>query len=442
MSDQTANAVFDSRLIVRAALRTDVGKVRSENQDFGTLTSEQEERRSQPGGRLLVVADGMGGHRGGATASRLAGETVKAKYLGSATNDIPSALREALTVANRRIFSEAQSNPDLRGMGTTTSALAVRENQGWFAHVGDSRIYLIRGAEIRQLTDDHSLVATMMREGLLTAKEAENHPRRNVLQRSIGVGEDVEIDVKGPFDLQEGDMFILCSDGLHGLVKEDELKEVAQLGVEEAADEFVKRALDRGAPDNVTVIVARVERSTIEDTVPGETLDGRTLDLAAYDETITDDTVREVPTPTLPGATALAATAEIYMPPSSSALPITAEVPLPAAKDESKVPTDKITAIKDKTDKIPALAVTTEVPLTAASRPAAKPDVDATIRVTPVTIPGSAPRRPAEKPQKKSGRNLVKWTLIFVVVLAAAGAWLFWSQQQGFADSSSTTSQR
>ena len=449
MSDQTANAVFDSRLIVRAALRTDVGKVRSENQDFGTLTSEQEERRSQPGGRLLVVADGMGGHRGGATASRLAGETVKAKYLGSATNDIPSALREALAVANRRIFSEAQSNPDLRGMGTTTSALAVRENQGWFAHVGDSRIYLIRGAEIRQLTDDHSLVATMMREGLLTAKEAENHPRRNVLQRSIGVGEDVEIDVKGPFDLQEGDMFILCSDGLHGLVKEDELKEVAQLGVEEAADEFVKRALDRGAPDNVTVIVARVERSTDEDTVPGETLAGRTLDLAAFDETISDDTVREVPTPTLPGATPLAATAEVAMPsPSSAALPVTAEVPLPAApaKDESKVSTDKITAIKDKTDKIPALAVTTEVSLTPApaARPAAKPaaDADATIRVAPVTLPGSAPKRPAEKPRKKSGRNVVKWTLIFVVVLAAAGAWLFWSQQQGFADSSSTSSQQ
>jgi serine/threonine protein phosphatase PrpC len=379
--------------------------------------------------------------------AKLAGETVKAKYLGSATNDIPSALREALTVANRRIFSEAQSNPDLRGMGTTTSALAVRENQGWFAHVGDSRIYLIRGSEIRQLTDDHSLVATMMREGLLTAKEAENHPRRNVLQRSIGVGEDVEIDVKGPFDLQEGDMFILCSDGLHGLVKEDELKEVAQLGVEEAADEFVKRALDRGAPDNVTVIVARVERSTGEDTLPGETLDGRTLDLGAFDETISDDTVREVPTPTLPGAIPLAATAEVYMPPSSSAaLPITAEVPLPPAKDESKVSTDKIAAIKDRTDKVPALAVTAEVPLTPepAPRPAAKAsaDVDATIRVAPVTIPGSVPRRPAEKPRKKSGRNLVKWTLIFVVVLAAAGAWLFWSQQQGFADSSSTTSQR
>src|SRR5215218_8761364 len=99
MTDQTANAVFDGRLVVRASLRTDVGKVRSENQDFGTLTSEEESRASQPGGRLLVVADGMGGHRGGATASRLAGETVKAKYLGSSTSDVASALRDALALA-------------------------------------------------------------------------------------------------------------------------------------------------------------------------------------------------------------------------------------------------------------------------------------------------------------------------------------------------------
>lgn len=260
MSEQAASTSDPQRhLIVRAALRTDVGLVRSENQDFGTCTTAQEESESHPGGRLLIVADGMGGHRGGATASRLAAETVKAQFLGSETTDIPTALRESLVRANARIFAEAQSNPELRGMGTTTSVLAVRGEQGWLAHVGDSRIYLVRNGQIQQLTEDHSLVATMVREGLLTSAEAETHPRRNVLQRSMGVAEDVEVDLRGPFDLQAGDTFILCSDGLHGLVKEPELKEIAAKPIESAADEFLRKALERGAPDNVTVIVARVE---------------------------------------------------------------------------------------------------------------------------------------------------------------------------------------
>src|SRR3954471_16353241 len=280
-------AVSPGRLLIQAALRTDVGLVRSENQDFGTYTSPSEEKDTHPGGRLLVVADGMGGHRGGATASRLAGETVKAQYLGSETYDIAQALREALTRANARIFTEAQANPDLRGMGTTTSALVVKNNQAWFAHVGDSRIYLVRGDDISQITEDHSLVASMVKEGLLTAKEAETHPRRNVLQRSMGVGEDVEIDIRGPIDIKEGDTFILCSDGLHGLVREPELKEIAALPIDQAATEYVKRALSRGAPDNVTVIVARIVPL---DGVGEETLvDGdETLADLPFDETQRD----------------------------------------------------------------------------------------------------------------------------------------------------------
>lgn len=281
MNEQSAAqpAVTPGRLLIQAALRTDVGLVRSENQDFGTYTTPSEEKGTHPGGRLLVVADGMGGHRGGATASRLAGETVKTQYLGSETEDVGAALRESLQRANSRIFHEAQANPDLRGMGTTTSALAIKDDNAWFAHVGDSRIYRVRAGKIEQLTDDHSLVATMVREGLLTSKEAETHPRRNVLQRSMGVAEDVEVDVKGPFDVQEGDTFILCSDGLHGLVKEDEMLEVAQQPIDRAADDFVKRVLERGAPDNVTVIVARAIRAE-----PGDD-DPTLLDHKAADKT-------------------------------------------------------------------------------------------------------------------------------------------------------------
>jgi serine/threonine protein phosphatase PrpC len=383
MSEQASSEGVPQRhLAVRAVLRTDVGLVRSENQDFGTYTTASEESVSHPGGRLLIVADGMGGHRGGATASRLAGETVKMQYLDSETNDIPTALRQSLARANARIFSEAQSNPDLRGMGTTTSVLAVRDHHGWLAHVGDSRIYLVRDGTIRQLTDDHSLVATMVREGLLTSQEAENHPRRNVLQRSMGVAEDVEIDVRGPFELREGDTFILCSDGLHGVVKENELQEIAAGTIEEAADEFLRRALERGAPDNVTVIVARVEVTDeppshhaafgdahFEDTQPLDTLGG-------------DETIDEV--------------------------------------DETVKSTQKLVAVTPEelredlktTDKIPVVMGDDTLP-----RSSPSPRIGA-----------ASPVGTKTKPR----RSRLGWVVVFVVVLAlgAVGAWYFWNQQQ------------
>jgi PPM family protein phosphatase len=374
MTEQAADsAVVSGDLVVRAVLRTDVGLVRSENQDFGAYTTPAEERESHPGGRLLIVADGMGGHRGGATASRLAAETVKAQYLGSETTDVSAALRDALARANARIFSEAQANPDLRGMGTTTSALAVRSNEGWFAHVGDSRIYRVRNDEITQLTEDHSLVASMVREGLITPKEAETHPRRNVLQRSMGVAEDVEIDVQGPFDLREGDTFILCSDGLHGLVKEPELKAVARLGIDQAADEFVRLALSRGAPDNVTVIVARVERGVageVEPVAGEDTLLDKTQELnaGAFDETA------------------------------------------PLVATPSEVPPDE--------------AITAPIPLTPdpspreAGRGETVPEVDPSPRVR-----GEGGRRPGE-----GLGPAAKLLLIVIVLLAAAGAWFYWAR--------------
>lgn len=374
------SAVSVPRLGVQLVLRTDVGLVRSENQDFGTYTTPREESHSHPGGKLLVVADGMGGHRGGATASRLAGETVKAQYLGSENYDIAKALREALTRANARIFTESQANPDLRGMGTTTSALVVKDNQAWFAHVGDSRIYLVRGDEIRQITEDHSLVASMVREGLLTAKEAETHPRRNVLQRSMGVSEDVEIDVSGPFPIQENDVFVLCSDGLHGLVKEHEIKQIAGLPIDQAATEYVRLALARGAPDNVTVIVARI--------VPVDDLGKETL--VDADETLADHPLDETQRDTAPIIPIIEDQAA-----EKPAAPVAAE-PSPASSgDKAEAPSD----IAD---------VTLETPI--------QPDRLAKTVETAIATP--APRG-----------AFLKWALIVVLVLGgAAGGWLYWKQ--------------
>ncbi|HUP48507.1 MAG TPA: Stp1/IreP family PP2C-type Ser/Thr phosphatase [Thermoanaerobaculia bacterium] len=355
MSESPAanGAASKNRLTVRAVLRTDVGKVRSENQDFATLTAPEDEQAA----RLMLVADGMGGHRGGATASRLAAETVKEAFLTAGSGDVAEVLRTALMRANAKIWAEAQSNAELRGMGTTTSALVVRDGQGWFGHVGDSRIYLVRGGEIRQLTDDHSLVASMVREGLLTAQEAEHHPRRNVLQRSMGVGEEVEIDVRGPMDLQEGDTFVVCSDGLHGVVKEEEIREIVRLPLERATEELVRLALEKGAPDNVTVIVARVQG--------GSGVDPETTVLDAEDRALFDDTVRETPPQ-----------AERSRPPDSGQAEGAAE--------------------------------------------------------------GAAEAAPAPQPERPL--SIVKWTLIFVLLLGAAGGGIFWAQQQRFARQAESSS--
>jgi protein phosphatase len=378
MTEETVatGAVSHDPIVVRAVLRSDVGLVRSENQDFGTCTTSKEERSSPAGGRLFIVADGMGGHRGGATASRLAAETMKAQYLGSETDDIAAALREALARANARVFTEAQANPDLRGMGTTTSALAVKDGLAWFAHVGDSRIYLIREDAISQLTDDHSLVASMVREGLLTTTEAENHPRRNVLQRSIGVAEDVEIDVKGPIELRPGDTFVLCSDGLHGVVKQDEMREIGRKPLRDAADEFVRLALERGAPDNVTVIVARAERASEagEETVFDKSLeDTQEILVPALDETVRDE-----PLPV--EESARGEMMDSGQPHANAEVPAASPAPAPEAPAASA----------------PAAAQTPKE--SAAARPA--PD-----------------RHP-----------FMKWMLIVVIVLGVAGAWFYWAR--------------
>lgn len=450
-------AVSNPRLAVEAVLRTDVGLVRSENQDFGAFTSPREERESHPGGRLLIVADGMGGHRGGATASRLAVETVKAQFLDSETLDVGEALRDALTRANARIFSEAQANPDLRGMGTTASALVLKDREAWLAHVGDSRIYRVRAGVVEQLTEDHSLVASMVREGLLTPSEAETHPRRNVLQRSMGVGEQVDIDVRGPFDVQEGDLFVLCSDGLHGLVKAEELGEIAKLPLRQAADEYVRRALERGAPDNVTVIVGQAVRAdqlgdeTLTDGGSGATKPGK------IEETLRDTV--PTPAPVLGAESAPASTME--SPPSKGATsaavaPIPAKAPAPPPAQpgvhEEQLPGDRtletakaVTAIavSDAPPVPPATAtpasasnpaptVTTPSSIQSAT-PATSTSADETKRV-PASTPAPAARPVSNATQPALARKPVsrswKWVLLMLFLAAgAASAWMYWSQQ-------------
>lgn len=361
------------RISVRIAQKSDVGLVRTENQDFAILSSPEEPGAADRG-RLMLVADGMGGHRGGATASRMAATIIKQEYLASDPSNPPEALRRALQLANARIFQEAQTNPELRGMGTTCSALVIRGEEAWFAHVGDSRIYLVRKDEIHQLTQDHSLVASMVREGLITSQEAEVHPRRNVLQRSMGVIPDVEIDVSPALPVEIGDIFILCSDGLHGLVKELEMKEVVKMPIEKVTAEFVRRALERGAPDNVTVVVARIEPDT-----------GQPLDEPAVDP---------IPAP----------------PETIQAIPATTEMPLPVTSPEA--PGNDITVMQ-------------QIELSGAAaelfKAARQGGGVAALQETPVepeAKPAELPPRSDVIARQGSNTKLMTWILIGVVLLA------------------------
>jgi PPM family protein phosphatase len=235
---------------IDSASLTSVGQVRSTNQDyFGEF--------SRPNGdRLLVVADGMGGHRGGATASQLATETIGEAFATSTANS-PDTLYDAIRAANARVHQASLEDPELRGMGTTVVMMLFdAEGLVWVAHVGDSRAYRLHAAGIEQITEDHSVVGEMVRRGLITAEEAEVHPRRNEILRSVGVESAVEIDVAQVLSAP-GDFYVLCSDGLSGEVSDLEIAQTVQSArPEAAAKNLVALANERGAPDNVTVQVA------------------------------------------------------------------------------------------------------------------------------------------------------------------------------------------
>ncbi len=232
---------------VETAFRSDKGR-RSENQDrCGEF--------ARAGAHLVVVADGMGGHRGGQTASRLAVEAIGEAFARSAKR--PSeALLDALVEANRRVHEAGQHDLALHGMGTTAVALVIdAKHRGWVAHVGDSRAYRLRAGRLERLTEDHSWLARQLRDGTLSPAEARDHPARGRLMRTIGREPGVEVDLSS-VSVRPGDRFLLCSDGLWGALEESEIAE--RLAVDplcDAARGLVDAAIASGASDNVSVHV-------------------------------------------------------------------------------------------------------------------------------------------------------------------------------------------
>jgi len=240
-----------------------IGQVRQRNEDAMGYFEPAEPQVLDGKGSLFIVADGMGGHRGGEIASQLAVDTILEAYYASGESDPAKALDFAFRKANEAIIEKSRNDVSLYGMGTTCTALVVREDEGFFAHVGDSRAYLFRGNELKQLTEDHSLVGEMVRSGILTDEEARTHPRRNVITRSIGTHEDLAVEFsKAPLPLVDGDVFVLCSDGLTSLVGQGELKTViASNPPRKTCDVLVDLANEHGGKDNVTVQIVKCRAS-------------------------------------------------------------------------------------------------------------------------------------------------------------------------------------
>ncbi len=270
-----------STATLRSHARTDVGRVRDHNEDNFLVDRKL---------GLFVVADGMGGHASGEVASAVAVHGLRDALKKDADfvedflkgdksvrpEDIKNLLEAAVRAANLAVFHEAQANPEKRGMGTTTSALMLLDGHGFIGHVGDSRVYMVRGGEVRMLTEDHSVLNELKRRGKLRPELVEKLQIKNAVTRAVGVFETVEVD-SFHFLVAPGDRFLLCSDGLHGYFTED--KEIAQVmaGIsdETATQRFIDIANERGGKDNITAIVI---------TIPEE--DGAANDLALAYETL------------------------------------------------------------------------------------------------------------------------------------------------------------
>jgi protein phosphatase len=245
---------------VEVAGLSDVGCQRENNEDSYLYWEPSGDEEFQRKGRLAVIADGMGGHEGGQEASRLAVETVREVYDQAFRDDPQAALVELFAAAHARIQDYADRHPAFQGMGTTCTALVLRGRQLYFAHVGDSRLYLVRDGSILRLTRDHSYVGRLVESGIVRAEDAEKHPQRHILTAALGAGRELSVDsAQRSVALLEGDDLLLCTDGLWSVVTEDELETtVSGNAPAECCAALVKLARQRGGPDNITLQVLRI----------------------------------------------------------------------------------------------------------------------------------------------------------------------------------------
>lgn len=240
---------------MQTAHRTDAGLIRLINEDRAAVRDEFN------GFTLAIVADGMGGHQAGEIASQMAIELVETEMRSVLTADMTveqrkDTVRSAISVANDRVFEIASKQARYQGMGTTVVAALATSTDLVIGHIGDSRAYLVSNDSIRQLTEDHSLVNELIKSGQITQEEASVHPLRNVVTRALGTDKQVDVDVVHTA-WRTGDVLLLCSDGLSGLVGESELYSVItdRRDLQDKVDRLVERALEEGGGDNITVVL-------------------------------------------------------------------------------------------------------------------------------------------------------------------------------------------
>lgn len=235
--------------------KSDKGKIRRDNEDYfvNEKISDNE--------YIFVVADGMGGHKAGEVASKLGTQTFINQYknLREKKTSINASINISAKKANKAILTKALSDPGKRGMGTTFSTLVISDMKAHIIHIGDSRIYLIRNDKIKRMTRDHTFVEKMVEEGRISENEARDHPQKNILYMSLGARESFDPDVIENFELKDGDVLFMCSDGLNSVVTDNFIKEYSQsYHPDEAVDKLIQLANDNGGTDNITIQIIRI----------------------------------------------------------------------------------------------------------------------------------------------------------------------------------------
>jgi protein phosphatase len=251
---------------------SDVGMRRANNQDSMAISMAGSMDHWKSRGHLMLVADGMGAHAAGELASKLAADNIPHLYNKYGELSAPEALKRAMIEANAEINRRGQANEDFYNMGTTCSVMTLLPQGVVVAHIGDSRVYRLRNGQLEQLTFDHSLVWEMRASGQFADSAAESVVPKNVITRSLGPYPDVKVDLEGPFPVEVGDIYMLCSDGLTGQIEDDELGPIlSNLSPQEAARVLVDLSNLRGGPDNITLVIAKVLRPEISSVVSGST---------------------------------------------------------------------------------------------------------------------------------------------------------------------------
>ena len=245
---------------VIASIQTDPGCVREANEDSGRHISPADDVTRLSKGTLTIVADGMGGHASGEVASQMAVELISEFYYADAQLPAAEALREAIELANSSIFQTSTSNEQYFGMGTTVIALALLGDTAISAHVGDSRLYRFRDGHLEMLTLDHSQVMEMVKHGVISMEQARDHEDKNVILRAVGTQSSVEVEVSEPFLVENGDLFLLCSDGLSDMLEDTEIEAIlrSEANAHDACERLIAEAKNNGGHDNITAGIVRI----------------------------------------------------------------------------------------------------------------------------------------------------------------------------------------